>query len=104
MSQSLYLTFLTLPCMAQIKQVNRIGLGYIIFYISHCRYDIWQVAMPLEWVYLSWIERIYHWRGLSSSRGFHGRFLLGILIPDPVPVASEVIQDGSGDSNEAVEG
>ena len=64
-----------LLCMAQIKRVNRIGLGYIIFDISHCRYDIWQVAMPLEWVHLSRIERIYHWRGLSSSRGFHGRFL-----------------------------
>src|SRR4051812_7415965 len=55
-----------LPCTAQIKRVNRIGLGYVIFDISHCRYDIRQVAMPLEWVHLSQIERIYHWRGLSS--------------------------------------
>ena len=50
------------------------------------------------------IERIYQWRGLSSSRGFHGRFLQGILVPDPIPVASEVIRDGSMASNEAVEG
>jgi len=93
-----------LPCTAQIKRVNRIGLGYVIFDIFHCQYDIRQVAIPLEWVHLSRIERIYHWRGLSSSRGFHGRFLQGILVPDPLPVTSEVIQDGYGDSNEAVEG
>ena len=60
--------------------------------------------MPLEWVHLSQIEHIYHWRGLSSSRGFHGRFLQGIVVSDPIPVTSEVIQDGYGDSNEAVEG
>src|SRR5947208_9692028 len=33
------------PCMAWIECINRIGLRYVIFDISHCQYDLRQVAM-----------------------------------------------------------
>ena len=91
----------TPPCTARIERINRIGLGYVIFDISQCPYDLRQVALPLEWVHLSRFERILHWRGLWESRGFHGRFLQGILVPDPIPTTSE---DRFVGSNEAVEG
>src|SRR4051812_27308402 len=83
------------PCMARIERINRIGLGYIIFDISHCQYDIRQVAMPLEWVHLSRFERIYHWRGLWKSRSFRDEYLEGGLVSDA--------ESDSMASNEAIE-
>ena len=92
--------------MAWIERVNRIGLGYVIFDISHCQYDLQQVAMPLEWVHLSRFEQIFHWRGLWESRSFRDEFLEGGLVSDTESdsVVSSDAESDSMASNEAVEG